>query len=120
VEPIALSADLPRGRLRRFLALTAVIALVHGIVTATCISIAFSAGMARFDHPEIRLTYWEQGCGAVADVLMQPGERVWERLGITPRSAPLEWAALLLNSLVWGATIALFVSAIRKTPRLIV
>jgi len=48
---------------------------------------------------------------------MQPGEMVWTALGITPRSSILEWSMIFLNSLVWGATLALILAPFTQTKR---
>lgn len=113
-QPTTLPASLPR----RFLTLTAIFTLIHGIVTITSIGVAFSAGMARFDHPEIRATYLERVFGLIATVLMQPADRVVEGFNVVPRSSLLEWMIVVFNSLVWGAMAALIVClAIRLKRR---
>jgi hypothetical protein len=108
----------PGSLLRRFLTLTAVFTLIHGIVTITSIGVAFSAGMARFDHPEVRTTFLERICELTANVLMQPAGRVVDAVNVAPRSSLLEWIIVVFNSLVWGAMAALIVCwAIRLKRR---
>jgi hypothetical protein len=93
--------------LRRFLFLTGIFTLIHGILTVTSVVIAVSRGFD-IDHP-VEPTYLERASGTIAGILMQPIAAVTDFLSIPLRSSLVEWTAILLNSLTWGATLALIV-----------
>jgi hypothetical protein len=48
---------------------------------------------------------------------MQPGDTIWTALGIRPKSSLLEWSMIILNSLVWGATIAVIIVLLNHRKR---
>jgi len=97
-----------RMRWRRFALLAILFALAHGVVTVAAIGIAFGRGFD-LDHPEVRPSFPQRVFSALANILMQPISAFWELIGFTPRTSLLEWFAMILNSLVWGVTLALIV-----------
>lgn len=103
-------------RWKRFFRLTVGITVVQALMTITSIAVSFSAGMRRFDHPEIPAGVLERVCDFTASVLVQPLDKVLSALNITPRVSILEWTALLLNSLVWGASAALIMCPSMAKP----
>ena len=101
-------------RLRRFLTLTVAITVLHAIATFGAIAIAFTRGMARFDNPALPEGCLERGCSLLAGVFMQPSGKILTVFGIVLRTTALEWIVLVLNSLLWGAMIALIVAALSE------
>jgi hypothetical protein len=99
-------------RRRRFFALTVAITVLHAIATFGAIAIAFTRGMARFDNPELPEGYLERVCSLLAGIFMQPSGKILTAFGIVPRTSALEWIVLVLNSLLWGAMIALIIAAL--------
>jgi hypothetical protein len=100
--------------IKRFLKLTAIITPIHTLITIICIAISFGEGMARFDYPERSAELTERVCGFVANIFVQPVFGILGRFEIKTSSSLLEWTALGVNSLIWGAVIALIISWLRS------
>ena len=81
--------------------------MLHAILTITSIGVAFTRGMARFDNPTPPQGYLEWVCSFLASIFVQPSGKILTALGITLQTSAMEWIVLLLNSMLWGATIAL-------------
>jgi len=103
-------------KLRRFAVLTVVVGLLHGGLIIASELVVFKNGFD-LDHPEIEPSRLRQAFAALLPVLMQPGEMIWAALRITPRSSLLEWSMIVLNSLVWGATVAVIVGLLSHRKR---
>jgi hypothetical protein len=95
-------------RFGSFLRLTAILSAVHFVLALSSFFVAFSYGMERFDAA----TSMDQGlmeatASAVSNILWQPLLALWNALFVG-RSGPwlLQWFALALNSVIWGAILA--------------
>jgi hypothetical protein len=88
-----------------------------GGATVAAMLIALGHGFD-LDHPEMQSSFPQRISGALTNILMQPGIGFWDLLGFTPRTTLLEWSAIILNSVVWGVTLArsYFCSLIAKQP----
>jgi hypothetical protein len=93
-------------RSRRFVFLTILFALVHGVATVVSLLISFGHGF-NLDHPEMQSSFQQRVFGWLTNLLMQPGSTFWDSVGVTPKTSALEWAAMILNSLLWGMALAL-------------
>src|SRR6266568_2803118 len=96
----------------RFLKLTVVFAILHGIVFVVTFVTAFGRTMYRFDHPELTETLLEKICTGVSAVLIEPYAVVAGIVGLHSRL--LDFAGMLLNSLLWGAGFSLLFVLLRK------
>jgi hypothetical protein len=101
---------------RRFLKLSVIFALIHGAVFLLSFVAAFTRTMYRFDHPEMPETVLERSCQIVTSVLIEPYGVVAAWVGFHNRF--LDWAGMLLNSLLWGVALALLFVLVCKQNRL--
>jgi hypothetical protein len=116
--------DQPTGRytsgmgLRRFALFTFIIGLLHGGLIVASELIVFGAGI-NLDQP-LEPSRPHEILGILLNILMQPGVTLWDALRVTPESSFLEWAMLILNSLVWGvtgATMLVLSARLRRSQR---
>ena len=94
----------------RFVKLAIVITALHAACAMVSLFFSFSRGMRRFDLPTLGETYAESAASRIADVLFQPALYVWRGIGVKGPSPLLEWAVVLLNSALWGVTLALVIT----------
>jgi hypothetical protein len=76
------------------------VGLVHFVLFLVALVLSFdSSGLDDGSDPPAGAAVW----GTVADILVTPGRQAWGALGpAVGRSNAVEWAIVLLNSLLWG------------------
>lgn len=96
---------------RRFIATGVLMSMIHLGVLCVCLVCAIGAGMERFDHPEIRESSLALATETTTEILMEPLLTItaigWPNGGIPEW---IEWPLFLLNSSLWGFSIALIVT----------
>ena len=77
--------------------------------------ISFSTGMKRFDAGAPTMGPVEATASFLSSVLLQPMLGLWSVI-FTGHSGPvlLQWAAILLNSLLWGTALALMMGTLKQ------
>jgi hypothetical protein len=94
--------------------LAVLLAAIHLALSLGSFWISFSTGMKRFDAgAPLAMGPVEATASFLSSVLLQPMLGVWSVVFTGHSSVLLQWAAILLNSLLWGAALA-FVIGILK------
>ena len=101
---------------RLFFKLTALFTSLHWLLLTLSGLNAIGAGVHRIDHPDSPITLSERISRLISPVLMQPGMSISDWLRGYSDSRVLHATLELLNSLLWGAIIALIVCRLRGRP----
>ena len=102
-------------RLRTTVLLAIAVGAVHLAIAVGSLLLGFSLGMARFDAPQaIERGMLEKTTSWLAGTLLEPGLTVWSIIRPAENaSAIAEWTVVLMNSMLWGATLAILVTGAR-------
>ena len=95
--------------------LALLLAAIHLALSLGSFWISFSTGMKRFDAGAPTMGSVEATASFLSSVLLQPMLGLWSVI-FTGHSGPvlLQWAAILLNSLLWGAALAFVIENFAK------
>ncbi|MDE5440114.1 hypothetical protein GWG65_01375 [Bradyrhizobium sp. CSA207] len=85
----------------RYLTIAAVLATAHLLLALSSLLVGFSLGMGRFESGG-DVDQLESLATALSDTLLSPVSHVQ----IKGSSSALQWAAVLGNSILWGAVLA--------------
>jgi|SRR5712691_1220462 len=94
---------------RLFFKLTALFTFLHWLILCVSAANAIAAGVHRIDHPDSPIAQSERISRLISPVLTQPGMSISDWLRDYSDSRVLHATLELLNSLLWGAIIALIV-----------
>ena len=99
--------------------LAVLLAAIHLALSLGSFWISFSTGMKRFDAgAPIEMGLVEATASFLSSVLLQPMLGLWSVM-FTGHSGPvlLQWAAILLNSLLWGTALAFAIGSLKRHSR---
>lgn len=83
------------------------LSIIHALVTLGLTLYTFRKGMARFDNPDISISYFETIVQIAASILMQPVSSLWA-IYLNQHFQAAEWGVFLFNSLLWGFALGFF------------
>ena len=104
-------------RPRLSIRLAVLLAAIHLALSVGSFWISFSSGMKRFDAG-VPIGRVEATASFLSSMLLQPMLGLWSVI-FAGHSGPvlMQWAAILLNSLLWGTALAFAIGALKRHSR---
>ena len=93
---------------KKFIIRGLLLSVVHWVVAVGLFMFASSATMEAFDDSSVQISIIAKIASVIVDVLWQPFLSVWTPWMSKNIPNSVEWIAFILNSMLWGFAISLF------------
>jgi hypothetical protein len=87
------------------------IAVIHLLLSIGSVAVAFGSGMKAFENPDYQPSMAERLADSLVEILTQPAMSLWTSWMSKNIPDVVEWGLYLLNSLLWGISLAILLHA---------